>query len=91
MAEKYLTLKGAAEILSVSTRTLANLAKSGQISCYRLPSANSKKPRYRFKSSDIESFMQGNKLLSVNLITKNVFKNNKAKIDIAKIKKALAN
>ena len=91
MAElKYLTLSQAAEVLSVSTRTLANLAISGQICAYRLPSPNNAKSRYRFKSSDIENFMQGNKLLSVNLITKNVFKNTKAKIDIAKIKKVLA-
>ena len=87
---KYLTLKQAAEILSVSTRTLANLAVSGKITAYRLPSACGKKARYRFKSQDIENFMRENKLNSINFTVKNVFKNNKAKIDIAKIKKALS-
>jgi excisionase family DNA binding protein len=90
MAElKYLTLKEAAEILSISPRTLANFATSGQISAYRLPSACGKKARYRFKLSDIEEFMDGNKLLSVNIATKNVFKNNKARIDVEKIKNYL--
>lgn len=87
--EKYLTLKQAAEILSVSTRTLANLATSGQISAYRLPSPNNAKSRYRFKSSDIESFMTIHKFNSINVITKNTFKNNKARIDVEKIKKVL--
>jgi excisionase family DNA binding protein len=90
MAElKYLTLKQAAEILSVSTRTLANLAVSGQITAYRLPSAcgNGKKARYRFKLQDIEEFMNNHKFQSVNIATKNVFKNNKARIDVEKVKK----
>ena len=56
---KYLTLKEAAEILNVSTRTLANLAISGQISAYRLPSAAGVKSRYRFKLADLENFMAG--------------------------------
>ena len=93
MAEKYLTLKGAAEILSVSTRTLANLAMPGQISAYRLPSAAGAKSRYRFKLADLENFMAGNKLLAVNVTAKNVFNDNnarKARIDIKKIKKALS-
>ncbi|RZD16023.1 MAG: DNA-binding protein [Candidatus Acididesulfobacter guangdongensis] len=87
---KYLTLKETAEIISVSPRTLANLATSGQITAYRLPSSCGKKSRYRFKLSDIESFMDRNKLLAVNVITKNVFKNNKARIDLVKVKKALS-
>ncbi len=90
MPEKYLTLKEASQILSVSTRTLANLAIGGQISAYRLPSVNNKKPRYRFKSTDLEEFMNNHKFNSINVITKNVFKNNKARIDIEKIKKVLA-
>ena len=90
MVEKYLTLKGAAEILSVSTRTLAGLAISGQISAYRLPSYAGVKSRWRFKLSDIESFMDIHKLNSINVSTKNAFKGNKALIDIKKIKKALS-
>jgi len=86
---KYLTLKKAAEILSISSRTLANLAKSGQISAYRLPSASLKKARYRFKQSDIEAFMEGNKFISINLITKNAFQGNKARIDVQRIKNYL--
>ena len=86
MNEKYLTLKAAAEILAVSTRTLASLAKSCQISAYRLPSACGKKARYRFKLSDIEEFMNSHKLMAVNIMTKNAFKNNRAKIDVEKIK-----
>ena len=90
MAEiKYLTLKESARILSVSTRTLANLAVSGHISAYRLPSPNNAKPRYRFKLQDIEEFMDGHKLRSINSITKTVFINNKARVDVKKIKKAL--
>lgn len=92
---KYLTLKQAAAILSVSTRTLANLAVSGKITAYRLPSAAGAKSRYRFKLADLENFMNENKLLSVHVITKNVFRNNKARIDkaridVEKIKKAVA-
>ena len=91
MAEiKYLTLKEAAEILNVSTRTLANLATSGQISAYRLPSYASVKCRWRFKLCDIESFMDIHKFNSINVATKNAFKANKALIDIKKIKKALS-
>ncbi len=91
MAElKYLTLSEAAEILSVSTRTLANLAIGGQISAYRLPSVNNKKPRYRFKSTDLEEFMNNHKLNSIDSTVKNVFKGNKARIDIENIKKVLS-
>lgn len=91
MAEiKYLTLKEAAQILSVSTRTLSGLAISGQISSYRLPSYASVKCRWRFKLCDIESFMDINKFNSINVATKNAFKGNKALIDIEKIKKFLS-
>ena len=91
MAElKYLTLKEASQILSVSTRTLANLAIGGQISAYRLPSVNNKKPRYRFKSTDLEEFMNNHKLNSIDSTVKNVFKGNKARIDIENIKKVLS-
>ena len=91
MAEiKYLTLSQAAQILSVSTRTLANLAQGGYISAYRLPSPGNSKPRYRFKLQDIEEFMNNHKFTSINVITKNTFKNNKARIDVEKIKKVLA-
>ena len=78
-------------ILSVSTKTLFKLATSGQVSAFRIPSPTNKKSRWRFKLSDLENFMQRNKLLSVNVITKNVFIRSKARIDIEKIKKALAN
>ncbi len=87
---KYLKLKEAAEILSVSSRTLANMAVAGKITAYRLPSATNAKPRYRFKQQDIEEFMNGNKLMAINVNTKNAFKNNKnwkAKIDVQRIKK----
>ena len=93
MAElKYLTLSEAAEILSVSTRTLANLASSGQISSYRLPSINNVKSRYRFKLTDIEGFMNNHKLNSIDSTVKNVFKSHKARtrIDSENIKKVLA-
>lgn len=88
--EKYLTLKKTAEILSVSTRTLANLAQNGQITAYRLPSPGNAKARYRFKLQDIEEFMDSHKLNSINSAVKNVFKSNKARINLEKIKKALS-
>jgi excisionase family DNA binding protein len=92
MAElKYLTLKQAAQVLSISTRTLANLAVSGQITAYRLPSACGKKSRYRFKQSDIEEFMEGNKFTAINLHVKKVFSTNKARIDVEKIKNYILN
>jgi predicted site-specific integrase-resolvase len=90
MAElKYLNLKMAAQVLSISTRTLANLATSGQISAYRLPSLHNAKARYRFKQSDIEAFMEENKFLAVNTATRKVFRNNKARIDVEKVKNYL--
>ena len=87
MAEKYLTLKESAAILSVSTRTLAGLAISGQISAYHLPSYAGVKCRWRFKLCDIESFMDIHKFNSINVATKNAFKANKALIDIKKNQK----
>jgi excisionase family DNA binding protein len=88
MAElKYLTLKQAAQILSVSSRTLANLATSGQITAYRLPSAANAKSRYRFKLSDIESFMDDNKFMAVNTHVKKVFAGNKARVNVEAVKR----
>ncbi|MHB1660580.1 MAG: helix-turn-helix domain-containing protein [bacterium] len=87
MAElKYLNLKQSAQILSVSTRTLAGLATSGQITAYRLPSAANAKPRYRFKLSDIEAFMDGNRLLAINVHARKVFVENKKRIDVEAVK-----
>ncbi|MHB1645898.1 MAG: helix-turn-helix domain-containing protein [bacterium] len=69
---KYLTLKETADILKITTRTLSKLVAGNDIPCYRIPSGKTK-PHYRFKLSDIEEYMNAQKVLPIDAIVKNAF------------------
>ncbi len=71
---QYLTLREAAGALKVSQRTLTRLVQDGYIDCYRIPSKMGEKRNYRFKLSDIEDFMNQQKILCTSNIVKNAFK-----------------
>ena len=71
---KYLNLRDAANILDVSQRTLTHLIQDGYVNCYRIPSKMGEKKNYRFKLSDIEDFMNQNKVVSIDNIVKNSFR-----------------
>ena len=71
---QYLTLKEAANILKVSQRTMTHLVQDSYVDCYRIPSKTGEKRNYRFKLTDLENFMQSNKVVCVDSVVKNAFK-----------------
>jgi excisionase family DNA binding protein len=80
---QYFTLKETADILKISTRTLSKLVTGNDIPCYRIPSGKTK-PHYRFKLSDIEEYMDKQKVLNIDALVKNTFYKKKSTMNNVK-------
>ena len=82
---QYFTLKETANILKISTKTLSKLVLDNNIPCYNPSPKANKKPHYKFKLSDIDEYMEKQKVISVDAIIKNTFYKKKSTINNIKI------
>lgn len=57
--DEFLTSKEAQEFLKVSNVTLWRMAKEGKIQVYKVNNRN------RYRRGDLESFMEGNRVVAV--------------------------